>query len=212
MRMPAKRRLSRQEAQGLTRERLVEAARRLFVQKGFGSTSLRDIAEEAGYSQGAFYSNFACKEAILIELMRRHANLEDSEIEAIIDKQECAAEEILAELAAWFGSFEKDPNWSVLAIELQLHALRSPAFAESYARFWLEHEQRAAALIRRLFERVGKMPPVQAGHVAAGLIALANGLAVQESAIRQPPIAAIIIMFLQAILASEPDMPKKRIP
>ena len=78
--MTGRKRLSRQEAQLQTRERLIEAARSLFVQHGFAGTSLRDVAEEAGYSQGAFYSNFTCKKAVLLELLKRHVDLDDDKI------------------------------------------------------------------------------------------------------------------------------------
>ena len=42
----------------MTRRRLIEAAERLFVRKGFDEASVEEISETAGYSRGAFYSNF----------------------------------------------------------------------------------------------------------------------------------------------------------
>lgn len=89
-----RKRLSRPEAQAQTREHLVEAAKRLFIECGFAGTSLRDIAEEAGYSQGAFYSNFPCKEAVLLELLKRHVALEDDKIETIVADRNHSPEQI----------------------------------------------------------------------------------------------------------------------
>ncbi|MBU5895019.1 helix-turn-helix transcriptional regulator, partial [Vibrio cholerae O1] len=66
-----KKRLTREESQQQTREQLLETARQLFVAGGYGGTSIRDIASQAGYSQGAFYSNFASKEALLLQLLQR---------------------------------------------------------------------------------------------------------------------------------------------
>ncbi len=202
-------RLSRQEAQVQTRERLIEAARRLFVQHGFRGTSLRDIAEEAGYSQGAFYSNFPGKEAVLLELLKRHVALEDEEAKAIVGNEQHTVDKVLIEFEAWLDRFEKDRDWSVLAIELQLHALRSPTFAQSYARFWSEHEQRVAALLKWTFERLGKVPPAQPERLAAGVIALTNGLVVQANANDSPRIAATVTVFLRAILAAGSDVPRE---
>lgn len=199
--MIGRKRLSRHEAQNQTRERLIESARHLFVRSGFGGTSLRDIAEEAGYSQGAFYSNFSCKEAVLLEILKRHVASEDEQLEAIIEDPEHSIDEVLAALETWLEAFERDRDWSILAVELQLHALRSPTFAESYARFWSEHEQRVADLVSRTFTRCSKIPPVDPAQLAAGLMALANGLAVQESAKRPPRIAATITLFLHALIA-----------
>ena len=61
-------RLNREESQARTRSLLIEAARREIVKKGFALASVRDIADAAGFSQGAFYSNFPDKEAILLGL------------------------------------------------------------------------------------------------------------------------------------------------
>lgn len=105
-----RKRLSRPEAQAQTREHLVEAAKRLFIECGFAGTSLRDIAEEAGYSQGAFYSNFPCKEAVLLELLKRHVALEDDEIETIVADRNHSPEQILAKLEEWLTRFEKGPG------------------------------------------------------------------------------------------------------
>ena len=195
-----RKRLSRPEAQAQTREHLVEAAKRLFIECGFAGTSLRDIAEEAGYSQGAFYSNFPCKEAVLLELLKRHVALEDDEIETIVADRNHSPEQILAKLEEWLTRFEKARDWSVLTIEFQLHAMRSPSFAESYAAVWMEHEQRVALMLRRMFERLGQTPPADVTPIAAGLIALTNGLVVQQSAGRPTYISATIAMFLRAVL------------
>lgn len=208
-RVAVRTRLSRHEAQVQTRERLVDAARRLFVRHGFGGTSLRDIAEEAGYSQGAFYSNFPCKEAVLLDILKRHVAWEEEQLDAIVGNGEHGAEQVLAALGKWFEKFETDRDWSILTVELQLHALRSPTFAESYSRFWLEHEKRVADLVSQTFARCGKVVPVDPAQLAAGLMALSNGLAVQESAKGPPRIAATISLFLESLLAAAP-VPNER--
>src|SRR5580704_19553287 len=52
------RRLTRAEQQVRTRTRLIEAATKVFARRGFHQASVEEIAEEAGYSHGAVYSNF----------------------------------------------------------------------------------------------------------------------------------------------------------
>ncbi|MGH9133794.1 MAG: TetR family transcriptional regulator, partial [Ilumatobacteraceae bacterium] len=63
-------RLTRTEAQHNTRRTLLHAAGRLFVRDGFVATSLADIADEAGVTKGAVYSNFASKEDLFLALLR----------------------------------------------------------------------------------------------------------------------------------------------
>ncbi len=62
-------RLTRDEAKAQTRERLLESASRVFVERGFAGATVEEIAESAGYSIGALYSNFDSKEQLFLELM-----------------------------------------------------------------------------------------------------------------------------------------------
>ena len=60
-------RLSRVEQQQRTREALLDAAIELFVAKGIEPTSIEDVTAHAGFSRGAFYSNFDSKQELVIE-------------------------------------------------------------------------------------------------------------------------------------------------
>jgi AcrR family transcriptional regulator len=67
--MAPKRRLTREESKARTRYELLRAASRLFLRNGFVATSLADIAEEAGLTKGAVYSNFESKEDLFLALL-----------------------------------------------------------------------------------------------------------------------------------------------
>jgi AcrR family transcriptional regulator len=75
-----------------TRDKLFDAAARVFEEQGIGGASIEAIAAEAGFTRGAFYSNFASKEELIIamlgdhveqsirrnlDLLARHDNLDD---------------------------------------------------------------------------------------------------------------------------------------
>jgi len=64
------RRLTRAEAQSLTRQRLVEAAADVFCEQGFLKASLTAVADRAGYTIGAVYSNFSGKDELFMAVMR----------------------------------------------------------------------------------------------------------------------------------------------
>ena len=70
-------RLSKAEAKARTRELLLSAAARTFARKGFAGASVDEIAEAAGYTVGALYSNFGSKERLFVELMRSRAERPD---------------------------------------------------------------------------------------------------------------------------------------
>ena len=67
--MAPRRRLTREESKARTRQELLRAASRLFLRNGFVATSLSDIAEEAGLTKGAVYSNFESKEDLFLALL-----------------------------------------------------------------------------------------------------------------------------------------------
>ena len=54
-----------------TRERILDVALDLFVEKGFDKSSLREIAERLGFSKAAIYYHFASKDDILMGLHQR---------------------------------------------------------------------------------------------------------------------------------------------
>ena len=66
-------RLTRAERREQTRDDLIAAADRLFVEGGFHATSLDQIAAAAGYTKGAVYSNFASKEDLFFAVYERRA-------------------------------------------------------------------------------------------------------------------------------------------
>src|ERR1035438_2954546 len=75
------RRLTRAETRARTREQLLDAAAFVFARKGFAGASVEEIAESAGYSTGALYSNFESKEQLFLELLsaRRSRGIARSE-------------------------------------------------------------------------------------------------------------------------------------
>ncbi|WP_230414098.1 TetR/AcrR family transcriptional regulator [Collimonas silvisoli] len=193
--------MNREQSQALTRERLLQAGRKLFVQNGFGGASIREIAEEAGYSQGAFYSNFADKDALLLELLRAHMETEATQLAAVFASAELSGEEVLAALDAWAATLHADANWTMLSIELQLHANRSRAFAAEYETVWKTHRSALGHVIGRLFAHLGLQPPAEPEQLAAGFMALAHGLGLQGTAIHPAPTGRMIMLFLRGLIA-----------
>src|SRR6266496_4849139 len=81
-------RLSRSEQVDRNRELVLEAARQVFLAKGYAGASLDAIAEEAGFSKGVVYSQFGSKADLFLALLERR-----------IDQRAAEDERIAAELA-----------------------------------------------------------------------------------------------------------------
>jgi len=202
----AKKRLTREESQALTRERLIDAAHTLFIVNGYGAASIRDIADKAGFSQGAFYSNFSSKEDILLILLRRHMQAEAMQLSGLMDNDERTPECVLEDIAAWAATLNQDTDWCMLSIELQLHANRSPAFAILYQQMWDEHRAVISHIIEQLFNKLGRLPPADPTELAASFMALAHGLALQRVSTQSALSGRMIMVFLRGLIASAKQM------
>jgi AcrR family transcriptional regulator len=198
-------RLNREESQARTKSLLIEAARDEIVKKGFALASVRDIADAAGFSQGAFYSNFPDKEAILLELVQQHQVEERAKIEAALGQAPGDAAKAMAGIEKWAATVNADPGFAVLAIELQLQALRSPSFAQGYNELNRKHRRALGVLVARLFELFGKKPPADPVEIAAAFTALGRGLALMSKAGETSRAGKIIVIFLKALIESAPE-------
>jgi AcrR family transcriptional regulator len=194
-------RVSRDERQAQTRQGLLDSAQQLFVMHGYGGTSIRDIADRAGYSQGAFYSNFVSKESLLLQLLQGHMQAEAGQLSGLLATDEQTPEQIFTALERWADVLNQDVDWCMLSIELQLHAWRSPSFAAEYQLVWEVHRGQIAAVIETLFRRCKRIPPALPEELAAGFMALAHGLGLQRSSSTGKTPARIMITFLRGLVA-----------
>src|ERR687893_3189454 len=94
-----------EEALEARRGRIEEAARELFIRRGFHATSMRDIADGAGMSLGNLYNYYKTKEDILESIIGRYQKVIDARLRAIFDEIE---EPFDPESLVGFGRMIKD--------------------------------------------------------------------------------------------------------
>jgi AcrR family transcriptional regulator len=110
-------RMSRAESQAQTRSQLVATAKQMFFTDGYHPTSLEKVADAAGYSKGAVYSNFRNKDelcAAVLDEIRAQRFAEVLEVVAKPDRFEA--------LRDWAERVIGDPGWTPLEAEFALHA------------------------------------------------------------------------------------------
>ncbi len=168
-------RLSREESRVRTRELLLASAAAAFARSGYAGASVDDIAEEAGFSKGAFYSNFASKEAIFLALLEEKKRAEIASIRAMLAETETA--KLMATLTAWLDSAHSNPQLALLSAELELQARRSASLAAGYEQLQAGFRAELAAFIAMVFERLGLAPPAPIADIAQTFIAISNGSA-----------------------------------
>lgn len=64
-----------------TRQRLLDLAARLFIERGYEAVSLRDLALEAGLTKGAIYGHFRSKGQLLVEVIRTELETRDAALD-----------------------------------------------------------------------------------------------------------------------------------
>jgi AcrR family transcriptional regulator len=170
-------RLTRAEQQAMTRERLLAAAEQVFARHGYGGASIDLISAEAGYSKGAVYSNFESKEAVFLELLRLYMERDMAELQRIVSLDSGA---LSAALTAWLETLHTDSDCPLLVTELQLHARRSPAFAERYYALQGQQTRILAGILERYFHAASTPLPMSPLDLAESVTALAHGLSLQH--------------------------------
>jgi AcrR family transcriptional regulator len=180
-----KQRLTRQESRLETRTRLLESAAQLFAKGGYEGASVDLIAESAGYSKGAFYSNFDNKEAIFLELLDMHKRYEIDALAQLL-AQDIPASEIVSMIRNSESSRVSEFDFGLLSAEFQLQACRDKTFAKTYAKLHRTHVDTMAGLITRLFTKLGRKPPREPKDLADIIMALTTGLSLQRTSVQGP--------------------------
>jgi AcrR family transcriptional regulator len=125
-------RLTRQEKQAETRRHLVEAATRVFARRGYKAASIEEIAEEAGFSHGAVYSNFAGKEALFLAVYEERIARRQTQISAAHDAGDTPVERARSASGQWMRQVRDDPEYFLLFLEFVLHAARDEGVAATF--------------------------------------------------------------------------------
>jgi AcrR family transcriptional regulator len=163
---------------------LLEAAARVFVERGFAGASVEAIANEAGYSRGAFYSNFESKEQLFAELLQQRV-YERYRAMAKEAKAPRGERPSLREVGERLAAIQRarEGRWLFrLWLELLAHAGRDKRFREIAGAFWRDNRATSTEAIATAFAEQRSSPPIAADHLASAMIALDIGLAIQHFA------------------------------
>ena len=173
-------RLTRAESQARTREQLLETAKELFLRDGYSMTSLEKVADEAGYSKGAVYSNFRNKDELCLAVLDR---IHDEQV-ALIAETLVGAEDmegLLSAFQAWAERSIGDEAWTALEVEFATNARRDPRIRAELASCDKAIRDSIAGLLTGFAERFGITLPMPADDAATALLSLGIGLGVQRA-------------------------------
>jgi len=198
-----RKRLSREDSREQTTQRLLDAAEKLIARKGLDAVSVENIAGAAGYSRGAFYSNFKSKDDLFIELLRRDHQKGMTELNALrtselsLDELQGRARDIYSQM---FRDNESFMNWT----EARMMAARDARFRAKLEALMNEKRAQIADFIQYFHARVGVPPALTAEKMAMGFMSLAEGvkLFMMSSPSEMTPATAesLLTLFVDSIM------------
>ncbi|MGZ4201393.1 MAG: TetR/AcrR family transcriptional regulator [Thermoleophilaceae bacterium] len=174
-------RLSRAERTERNRSLVLDAARRVFMERGYHAATLEQIAEAAGFSKGVVYSQFESKADLFLALL--DASIERRARENAQVVEGLAGGEGLAAMLEHVSRFQRaEPTWALLVLEFRVHAARNPDLNRRYA---AAHRRTLAALselLEGLYERAAEEPPFPPRRMAEIVLAVGAGTQLEQAA------------------------------
>jgi AcrR family transcriptional regulator len=192
-------RMTRQERSEQTRAELVEAARRVFLERGFHGASLEDISLAAGYTTGAVYSRFGGKDNLFLAVLDDHiARRLERYLDAVAAAPDFeAACRDLGRAAVEAG--RREPGWTPLLMEFWMHAARRDDLRAAV----LERNERQLDVLAERLDpiaaREGITPLRPVREILRAVTALARGLGLERQLDPDPALEEIYTEYAWAM-------------
>lgn len=171
-------RLTRAESQARTRDLLVETARELFLSDGYQATSVAKVADRAGLSTGAVYSNFEGKSGLALAVLHEF-HTEQMRLLQEIFAQSGGMDAKLDAFENWSDQ-AMETGWPQLELEFALEAKGDPALVSAIAARERSAVDTVASVIEQQLQSLGLASVVPVKPLAAALVSQVIGVAVQR--------------------------------
>ena len=135
----------------IMRERILKAAERLVLQRGFSGTSIEFLLEDLGITKGTFFYHFKSKRELALALIERHARQDGQELDTFMERAENLTRDPLQQLMVFVGLFEEIG----MAMEKPPDGCLFGAYSYEQAHFDEEIKQVSAKALNRWRIKVG---------------------------------------------------------
>lgn len=174
---------TRAEKQARTRAELIATAAKVFARRGYNGASVEEIAEEAGYSHGAVYSNFEGKADLFLAVFEDYMAERVGELaatQAALPPDAPLEARARALADQWMERLARDRESVVLHMEFIAHADRDPELARRFGTRSAAMREAVTRYISQYQEEAGVELALPADDLALVLRALGIGLAVES--------------------------------
>ncbi|WP_433598142.1 TetR/AcrR family transcriptional regulator [Nocardia sp. CA-135953] len=162
-----------------TRQRILDAAFETFAEAGFGNSTVEQVCERAGFTRGAFYSNFVSLEELFLAMWEQRSAQMLANVKAILDT-DCPTVigDTRQTVARSLAAIPLDDKWFRISSEFTAHALRRPTLQPII----VAHEQAIMTtmmlVVEKLINRVGRAVTDRDG-LGRALAAVHDGTSLQ---------------------------------
>lgn len=172
-------RLNREQKKAATRQALLDAASEVFARDGLDGAALEEICDRAGYSRGAFYSNFTSKQQLFVEVLERRTADTLADVATAFTTGETLQQRMANGGKAIEAMLDRDRVWCQLHFEGWLLASRDEDFRNLYAQRYDTLREGLAAMIETEAATTADVE-IDTDELAAALLALFQGYALQH--------------------------------
>ncbi|RAV00726.1 TetR/AcrR family transcriptional regulator [Mycobacterium colombiense] len=187
---------------GEVRDRILDAASKVFAAEGFAGATIDAIGQAAGFTKGAVYSNFESKDELFLALLDREFELRGEQIAIALDRSDgdraAAAREVSRSV---LDSVREHSDYYVLLVEYWLRAQRDPQLRERL----IGRRRAAADQALRIVESTDTVPGDRRLTDVAQLVVTINLGVAMEEVLRPGTISPdLLAQLITALLESIP--------
>lgn len=172
--------MTRREKQAQTRSSLLKSAAKVFCRRGLEGASVDEVAEDAGYTKGAFYANFKSKEELFLVMLDERFAAEFERLDRALAGGEEPGEEARRAAEDFIRFARSDSEWQKLYFEFAAYAARNEEFRQELATRHRAMRERVTETYRRWSATFPAEPPLPLEDIAAMTFFMADGFLLDQ--------------------------------
>jgi AcrR family transcriptional regulator len=191
----------------------MRSAARVFARRGLQQASIDEVAEDAGFTKGAFYANFKSKEELFLAMLDERFAKRIDDIERVIAGEGSTAQKARRGGDQFAQRLSADREWERLFFEFSAYAARDEDFREELVTRYRAMRDRIAAALEAHADEADKEPALDSDQVALMLCMMGNGFALEklleEDAVADELYGSMLMIFfagLDALKAASPPL------
>ena len=172
--------LTRKQRQAHTRSCLMKSAAKIFARRGLQHASIEEVAQDAGFTKGAFYANFRSKEELFLAMLDERFSEQLAKLDERMAGEGELSDQARDAAVDFARDLSDDPVWMRLYFQFAAHAARDEGFRAELVTRMRALRARFAEIFRRRGERLPFPAPVEPDELALMADVIVDGFAIHK--------------------------------